>query len=248
MLLLPLTHADLPDIIDKVRPSIVGVGTAYPTRQPIGDTRPNELIGTGFAVADGSIIATNYHVLPERLDGENNQVLAVFVGRGREARIRLAVIIAQDREHDLALLRIEGIPLPALALGDADGVREGEMMIITGFPIGAVLGLYPVSHRGIVSSITPVAQPADNATTLSPAQLHRMRNSFSVFQLNAIAYPGNSGSPVYRESDGVVIGVLNSVFVRESREALLERPSGISYAIPVNWLITLLAEISNSAN
>jgi len=67
-----------------------------------------------------------------------------------------------------------------------------------------------------------------------------MRNPFNVFQLDAIAYPGNSGSPVYRESDGEVIGVLNSVFVKESREAILERPSGISYAIPITWLKALL--------
>ena len=179
------------------------------------------------------------------LDYENRQVLAVFVGRGREARVRPAEVIAEDREHDLALLRIEGAAIPALALGAADGVREGDMMVFTGFPIGAVLGLFPVSHRGIVSSITPAARTADNAADLSPAQLRRMRNPFNVFQLDAIAYPGNSGSPVYRETDGEVIGVLNSVFIKESREAILERPSGISYAIPVTWLRKLLDSVDN---
>lgn len=237
-------HAGLPGVIDTVRPSIVGVGTTYPVRQPIGEARPNQLLGTGFAVGDGRIIATNYHVLPELLDYENRQALAVFVGRGREARTRVAEVVAKDREHDLALLRITGDPLPALALGDDSEVREGEMMVFTGFPIGAVLGLFPVSHRGIVSSITPAARTADNAADLSPAQLRRMRNPFNVFQLDAIAYPGNSGSPVYRESSGEVIGVLNSVFIKESREAILERPSGISYAIPVRWLKALLADVA----
>lgn len=246
LLMLPLSHADLADVIDSVRPSIVGVGTSYPVRQPIGDEQPHQLLGTGFAVGDGSFIATNHHVLPEQLDRENRQILAVFVGRGREARMRPAEVIATDPEHDLALLQIQGDPLPALRLGDADSVREGEMMVFTGFPIGAVLGLYPVSHRGIVSSITPAARPADNAAQLSPAQLRRLRYPFNVFQLDAIAYPGNSGSPVYRESDGAVIGVLNSVFIKESREAVLERPSGISYAIPVNWLKALLEELQDS--
>jgi len=235
-------------VIDSVRPAIVGVGTTYPERQPIGNSRPNQLLGTGFAVGDGSLIATNYHVLPELLDYENRQSLAVFVGRGRNARTRLADVVAEDREHDLALLRVQGDPLPALSLGNADSVREGEMMVFTGFPIGAVLGLFPVTHRGIVSSITPVARTADNAADLTPAQLRRMRNPFDVFQLDAIAYPGNSGSPVYRQSDGEVIGVLNSVFIKESREAVLERPSGISYAIPINWLERLLDGISDTEN
>jgi serine protease Do len=245
---LPASHADLPDIIDKVRPSIVGVGTTYPARQPIGGARPNQLLGTGFAVGDGSIIATNFHVLPELLDIANNQTLAVFVGRGPESRMRAAELIAEDRENDLALLRILGDPLPALPLGNADSVREGEMMVFTGFPIGAVLGLYAVTHRGIVSSITPIAHQADNAADLSPAQLRRMRNPQDVFQLDAIAYPGNSGSPVYRESNGEVIGVLNSVFVKESRESVLERPSGISFAIPVSRLKTLLESVSDRVN
>lgn len=241
-----LVRADLPDVIDAIRPSIVGVGTTYPERQPIGGARPNQLLGTGFVIGDGRIVATNYHVVPTLLDYENRQALAVFVGRGRAARMRIAEVIAEDREHDLALLRIEGEPLPPLPLGDADGVREGEMMVFTGFPIGAVLGLFPVSHRGIVSSITPAARTADNAADLSPAQLRRMRNPFNVFQLDAIAYPGNSGSPVYRESSGEVIGVLNSVFIKESREAILERPSGISYAIPVTWLKALVDGIGKS--
>ncbi len=240
LLLLPLAQADLPDIIDSVRPSIVGVGTTYPARQPIGNTPRDQLMGTGFAVADGNIIATNFHVLPELLDLENNQSVAVFVGRGSEARTRPAEIIAVDREHDLALLRIPGDPLPALPLGDSNAVREGEMMVFTGFPIGAVLGLFPVTHRGIVSSITPAAHVANNAAELEAVRLRRMRNPFNVFQLDAIAYPGNSGSPVYRESDGEVVGVLNSVFIKESRESVLEQPSGISYAIPVTWLRVLL--------
>jgi len=248
LFMLPPTHADLPDIIDAVRPSIVGVGTAYPIRQPLGDTRPSQLHGTGFVVADGTIIATNLHVLPELLGNENNPTLAVFIGRGSEATIRPAEVIAQDREHDLALLKIQGAPLSAMTIGDSDGVREGETIAFTGFPIGAVLGLYPVTHLGIISSITPVAQPTDNARSLSPAQMRRMRSPFNVFQLDATAYPGNSGSPVYRKSDGQVIGVLNSVFIKESRESALENPSGISYAIPAVFLKALLDSISNPEN
>ena len=127
-----------------------------------------------------------------------------------------------------------------LTLGDSSGLREGDPVAFTGFPIGAVLGLYPVTHRGMVSSITPVARTADAARDLTALQLQRMRNPFDVLQLDAIAYPGNSGSPVYDPESGHVLGVVNSVFVKESRESVLERPSGISYAIPVIWVRELL--------
>jgi len=67
-----------------------------------------------------------------------------------------------------------------------------------------------------------------------------MRNPFMVFQLDATAYPGNSGSPVYEPQTGRVIGVINSVFVKESRESILQKPSGISYAIPSAYVHSLL--------
>jgi S1-C subfamily serine protease len=54
--------------------------------------------------------------------------------------------------------------------------------------------------------------------------------------LDATAYPGNSGSPLYIPETGEVVGVINKVFVKESREAVLEKPSGITYAIPVRYV------------
>ena len=52
---------------------------------------------------------------------------------------------------------------------------------------------------------------------------------------DATAYPGNSGSPVYRAQDGVVIGVINKVFVKSTKENVLKDPSGITYAIPIRY-------------
>jgi S1-C subfamily serine protease len=236
-----LEAASLPDLIERVRPSIVGVGTAYPPRQPLAGQPPNSLRGTGFVVGDGRTIVTNSHVLPEVLDSDNKQVLAVFSGRGGEARPHLASVLLQDATHDLALLRIESDqPLTPLTLGDSAVVREGQQVVFTGFPLGAVLGLYPVTHRGMVSAITPMAGPMDSSRQLTAVQLRHIRNLYEVFQLDATAYPGNSGSPVYLPDSGQVIGVVNSVFVKESREALLERPSGISYAIPASHVQALL--------
>ncbi|HNM56654.1 MAG TPA: S1C family serine protease, partial [Thauera aminoaromatica] len=64
---------------------------------------------------------------------------------------------------------------------------------------------------------------------------------FRVYQLDATAYPGNSGSPLYDPASGEVIGVLNMVFVKSTKEKVLADPSGISYAIPVEYLQRLIA-------
>lgn len=238
----PALQADsLPDVIDQLRSSIVGVGTAYPPRQPNIKGPPSSLLGTGFVVGNGLQIITNAHVVPKKLDTDNKQALVVFSGRGKLIRAHPARVVRSDLEHDLALLEIEGTPFPApLKLGDSGTVREGQKVAFTGFPIGAVLGLYPVTHRGIVSAITPVAPPAGDSRTITAVQMRRMRNPYKAFQLDATAYPGNSGSPVYEPDTGRVVGVLNSVFIKESRETILEKPSGISYAIPAVHVHALL--------
>ena len=224
--------ASLPDVIDKIRLSVVGVGTTYPPRQPNLSVDRVVYLATGFVVGDGHHIVTNAHVIPQQLDVENNQTLAIFSGRGADAVAHVAREVRRDDDHDLVLLQIRGSALPALQLGNSEAVREGQAIAFTGFPIGMALGLYPVTHRGIVSAIAPMAQPPANSRELNAAMIRRMRGQFSAFQLDATAYPGNSGSPVFEPETGRVIGVLNSVLVKESKESVLEKPSGISYAIP----------------
>jgi serine protease Do len=236
---MPAANAGLPETLALVRPGIVAVGTLQKTRRP-----PSKFLGTGFVVGDGTLIATNAHVVPDVLAVEDMEHIAVFVGSGRNPQVREAKPVAMDVRHDLALLKIEGGPLPALLLGDSARVREGQDIAFTGFPIGTVLGLFPVTHRGIISSITPIAIPAQSGRRLNTTLIKRLRDPFDVFQLDATAYPGNSGSPLFNPRTGKVIGVLNMVFVKESKESVLEKPSGISYAIPIIYLKALLKELA----
>jgi serine protease Do len=231
----------LPDLIEKIRPSVVGVGTVYPPRQPNVKGDRVVYLATGFVVGDGRHIITNAHVTALKLDSDHNQTLAVFTGRGANATAHLAQVVREDEEHDLVLLEIQGSKLPALQLGNSDAVREGQDIAFTGFPLGMALGLYPVTHRGMVSAITPAAQPSAHSDKLNSVKIKRMRSGFEVFQLDATAYPGNSGSPVFELNSGRVIGVVNSVVVKETKETMLARPSGITYAIPAKYIKPLLS-------
>jgi S1-C subfamily serine protease len=245
LLAFPALGEPLPDVIERVAPSVVGVGAAYPARAPTGGRPAVRLLGTGFAlmVGDRPVIVTNAHVIPEDLDIDRREQLAVFAGRGAQVQPRAAQPLAIDREHDLAVLAYEGAPLPALTLAANDRARPGERVAFTGFPIGAVLGLYPATQEGIIAAVTPVARPANSGRDLDAVQMRRLRSPFDVYQLDAIAYPGNSGSAVYRQETGEVIGVMNSVFVKESRESLLSAPSGIAFVIPVRHLRALIGTL-----
>ena len=225
---------DLPDLIERARPGVVGIGTYEALRAP-----RHVLGGTGFIVGNGRQIITNYHVAHAQEDLLQKTQLVVFLGRGKSPDVRPASIVAQDRFHDLALLAMEGAPGPALTLSSAVA-REGQAIAFIGYPIGAILGLYPSTNAGIVSSISPIAMPQASTQTLSAEQIHRLREPFEVFQLDAIAYPGNSGSPVFDLKSGEVIGVVNSVLARQSKEGLLKDPSAITYAIPIRHVLHLL--------
>ena len=233
-----IVRADLPEIIERVKPSVVVVGTHQLTRSP-----PFVMRGTGFAIGDGRLVATNGHVIQASVDeagGERLVVLARVMGSTHQQRA--ARVVAVDKVHDLALLRIDGPALPALSLDEADAVREGQPVAFTGFPIGAVLGLSPVTHRGIISSVTPIVLPGANARQLNARVVQQIRSgAFDIYQLDATAYPGNSGGPLYELNRGQVIGLINMVFVKESKESVHSKPSGISFAIPVRFLRELIA-------
>lgn len=226
----------LAQVIDALKPSVVGIGSYRASRNP-----PITFVGTGFAVGDGLSILTAAHVTERLAAGDDS--LGVLLGHGASATFRSARVLATDREHDLALLRIGGDALPALQLGDSGTVMEGQALAFTGFPLGMVLGLHHVTHRAMVSAITPVVMPALNARKLdvkTAAQLQRP--PYAVFQLDATAYPGNSGSPLYDPETGLVYGIINMVYVKSLKESAISAPSGISYAIPGNFMRTLLRE------
>jgi S1-C subfamily serine protease len=164
---------------------------------------------------------------------------------GREqAEVRTARRVAYDPGSDLAVLKIDGPPLPPLRLRDSTTVREGQPVLMTGFPIGSVLGPYPATHRGMVAAITPIAIPQPRAAQLDAPTLHRLATgTFPVFQLDATAYPGNSGSPIYDPDTGEVIGIVNMVLVKGTRESALKDPTGITYAIPASHVQALLEQL-----
>ncbi|WP_198264882.1 S1 family peptidase [sulfur-oxidizing endosymbiont of Gigantopelta aegis] len=227
----------LPQTIAQIKPSIVGVGTLQTTRRP-----PSNLLGTGFIVADGYHVITNFHVVPKKLNTERRESLVIFYQHNKKIQYRKARVLASDEEHDLALLRIEGTKFPALKIETRRKPQEGESIAFTGFPIGAVLGLYPVTHRGIISALSPVVIPAPSASTLTIKMIKRLKNPYFVYQLDATAYPGNSGSPMFSAENGKVLGVINKVFIKESKESILQKPSGITYAIPAKYIVKLLKD------
>ena len=233
-------NATLAELIAKTKPAVVIVGTHSPTDSPRYNLR-----AAGFVVGDGNTVVTNAHVLPEATTSTTvvRQLAVQVMGKSGRLEMRMANLVSVDRSRDLAILKMEGDPLPALRLAPASYVAEGTEVVFIGFPIGGALGYSPVTHRGIVSSVTAISPPMPSAQQLNSQSIHRLRQgSYDIYQLDATAYPGNSGGPLLSVETGEVIGVVNSVAVKSTKESALSQPSGITYAIPVKFVSELLTQ------
>ncbi len=136
--------------------------------------------GTGFAVAR-DLVVTNAHVVA----GEN--ITSVFLPDGAR---RAARVVRFDPRRDLALLRVPGLGLDPLPLGDA---TAGMVGAVYGHPGGGPLRPTPAR----------IAEQIDARGT----DIYRTTpTSRAVFVLASELAPGDSGAPLVN-SAGTVVGV-----------------------------------------
>lgn len=228
----------LPELIAQAKRSVVVVGSYGLMDNPRFGFR-----ATGFVVGEGLHVITNAHVVPPDEPGRIDRGIAVQVWQDGSWRLRSARLLGRDLRNDLALLEIDGPAVPALKLSTGPDVPEGTGIALMGFPIGQALGWPHVTHRGIVSAWTSIATPASDPAGLNPRAVRQLRDGgFKIMQLDAVAYPGNSGGPVLDLDTGEVVGVVQGGTVKGTKEAALSAPTGITFAVPVSAVAALLAE------
>ncbi len=226
----------VPEVVAASKPAVVGIGLFSRLAKPAF-----RFSGTGFLIDDGRII-TCAHVT-QIADPATREVLAVALPGGESSRIVEAKVVALRRDTDLAVLELAAPLPPSIAPLRLSNNRppEGAEVVLMGFPIGSALGLHVASHRGIVAAIVPMAIPLPTTSGLEARNVQALRNApIELLQLDATAYPGNSGGPVIEVSTGLVVGVVSMALVKGTRESAIGAPSGISYAVPVQQLTGML--------
>lgn len=233
----------LPDLIDRSRQAVVAVGTFSATDNPRFGFR-----GTGFVVGDGRLIVTCAHVIPNPLEKDLAITVPATGNSSGVPQLRPVKLLRRDTTHDLAVLELAD-DKPALVnvlqlsptSGDQPVVREGTAVALMGYPIGTALGVTMATHRGVVAAVTRAALPAPTSNSLSERAVRQLREGPVEFlQLDITAYPGNSGGPLLEIGTGKVVGIVNMVVLKGTRESALSAPSGISYAVPVKYAVALL--------
>lgn len=171
----PLTTAQ---IAKRVSPSVVVIQ---------GKTDSGDVLGSGFIVSKDGKIVTNLHVIREMKSA------SVQTATGRI--FNSISVLATDERHDLAIVRVAGLNLSTLDLGNSDALTVGEPVVIVGSP----RGLEGTVTAGILSSIRDGG------------------DGYKVLQTDAAVNPGNSGGPLVNNK-GQAIGVVS--FILRSSQGL----------------------------
>ncbi len=190
--------------------------------------------GSGFVISPDGHVLTNEHVVSNSeivvSDGFRKATINVKVSqievcfppesiaaRGGTGACTPATVAAADADLDLAILYVNGLNQPYLALGDSDVLTSGQPVQTLGFPYGRTLNIGRDSLDSVVPEIT---------TTVGTVSALRTNESGErrVLQIDANVNPGNSGGPVVNK-DGYVVGVMR---------ARLKDAQGIAFAIPIN--------------
>lgn len=159
--------------------------------------------GTGIIMSDDGYILTNEHVIDE------SDSAKVILSDGTEYS---ALLIGEDTQTDIAVLKIEASGLPAAEFGDSAVLSVGDPVVAIGNPLGDELT--GTMTNGIISAINRDIQFGGRRMTL--------------LQTNAALNEGNSGGPLLNLY-GQVIGITNMKMANNYSAVTIE---GIGFAIP----------------
>jgi S1-C subfamily serine protease len=163
--------------------------------------------GSGIVVDAPGHILTNNHVIANCPD------LRVVDTNGHSTT---ATVAAADAPNDLALLNTERHWPAWASFRDSHGLKPGEPVVVTGFPLAGV-----VSPEMAVTTGSLTALAGGNGDTRQ-------------VQFSAPVQPGNSGGPVLDES-GRVVGVATSILtVVATGLSTAVVPQNVNFAIKAN--------------
>lgn len=212
----------VPEIAEAAGKSVVSVqlyNRSYVSgQQPIDQAIGS---GSGFVISDDGLIMTNHHVV----EGANRIQVVAMDGREYDAEV-----VGSDPSTEVGLLRVQGLDLPALPIGNSDEAKTGEMVIAVGNPINETL-----SGTVTVGYLSGTNREMD---------LNETGVKVPMLQTDAAINPGNSGGPLLN-ANGEVIGIttMKTVYAGMSDSGSAISAEGIGYAVPISTAMEVANQI-----
>jgi serine protease Do len=165
--------------------------------------RAQRALGSGVILSKDGYIVTNNHVI------DNADEITVTLPHNKKEY--KAVLVGQDKESDLAVIKIDAENLTPIMIGDANGLEVGDVV----FAVGNPFGVGETVTQGIISAL--------NKNRVGINQYENF------IQTDASINPGNSGGALV-DSRGVLIGLNSAILSRSGSSA------GVGFAIPIDMV------------
>jgi 2-alkenal reductase len=204
----------LVELYARVNPSVVNITVFSEQNDQVIPASQ----GSGFVYDAEGHIVTNAHVV----HGASDVEVTFADGTGR-----LAEILGEDFNSDLAVVKVESLPegVVPLALGRMEELAVGQTVVAIGNPFG----LAGTLTRGVISSL---------GRTIPALTVFSIPQSI---QTDAAINPGNSGGPLLNMR-GEVIGVNAQI----ETDGLTRSNLGVGFAIPVSIVRTVVPDLIQS--
>ncbi|NLA70147.1 MAG: PDZ domain-containing protein [Clostridiales bacterium] len=197
------------EIVAKNANSVVEITTETANTGVFGQATVSEGAGSGVIVHEDGYIVTNNHVI------ENAQSITVTLYNGNELS---AALVGNDKDNDIAVLKIAGSDYDAVEIGDSAKLSVGDLAVAIGNPLGTLGGS---ATQGVISSLE--RRLTINDTTLS------------LLQTDAAINPGNSGGGLFNGA-GELVGIV----VAKSTGTGIE---GLAFAIPISNVASIIDDL-----
>ena len=228
----PFTEA-----IKEVKSSVVGVSNYQMVRYSTGgswswgfgydrgESTTQEVeaaTGSGVVIAEDTVL-TNFHVV------EGASSLKITTGDNEFD----ATLLAYDENLDVAILKADGLNLPAVTLGDSDTLQVGDWAICIGNPLGEQLA--GTTTVGIVSALN---REVSSTTTDKYGLRGTVTNT--MIQVDAAINSGNSGGGMF-SVNGELMGIPTLKYTGSAFSG--NTVEGIGMCIPINAAKPLIEDV-----
>lgn len=214
------------EIIEKNKDAILLIDIFIPESEG-SDKGKLSVRGTGFIISSDGKFITNAHVYDQIAESERQYLGARLPSKIDEKGIttydRYKIrFLKKDEENDIVLLEIQTKEKKDFStvsgFGDYEIVREGDEVVFVGYPLATeLLGL----NYGITMSA--------NRCIISSVKRRSVDGSLHFFFVDTHTNNGSSGSPVFEEKTGKIIGIVSGKISH-----IIQLPDGKKIDIPAN--------------
>ncbi|MCL1964300.1 MAG: trypsin-like peptidase domain-containing protein [Firmicutes bacterium] len=201
-------------VYQSANESVVGIELTKEIFARNGRISSNTSFSASGVVLSAGHVVTNYHVIASNTARAAEGISIVYHGERYPAEL-----LAGDETSDIAVLKAEGLPAPAAALGNSDALSVGDWALVIGNPLGEQF--INTLTVGVISGLN---RDVSSGTTM--------------IQTNAQVNSGNSGGGLFNIR-GELVGITSMKMSGYTPGG--GAIEGFGFAVPINT-VTRIAD------